>query len=112
MSPCTQSAGSAYPTWAGNTVLTGHVWDANNHPGPFVNLSLLKYGDRIKIYAFGQVYIYEIRENRLVEPGNINAVMKHEEKAWVTLLTCVSYNSTTGNYSYRRMVRAVLISVE
>jgi hypothetical protein len=27
--------GSAFPTWAGNSVLTGHVWNANNTAGPF-----------------------------------------------------------------------------
>ena len=34
-------AGSAFPTWAGNTVLTGHVWDALNQPGPFADLKAL-----------------------------------------------------------------------
>ena len=27
--------GSAFPTWAGNSVLTGHVWNADNTVGPF-----------------------------------------------------------------------------
>ncbi|NOH04124.1 MAG: hypothetical protein HND47_20205 [Chloroflexi bacterium] len=27
-------AGSAYPTWNGNSILTGHVTDANGKPGP------------------------------------------------------------------------------
>jgi hypothetical protein len=30
----------------------------------------------------------------------------------VTLLTCETYNSDSGSYAYRRMVRAVLISVD
>ena len=105
-------AGSAYPTWVGNTVLTGHVWDANNKPGPFINLKLLKYGEQIKISAFGQVYTYEVRENRPVTVDAVTTVFKHEDQAWVTLITCESYNPITGGYSYRRMVRAVLISVK
>ena len=105
-------AGSAYPTHAGNSVLTGHVWDASNRPGPFVYLGTLKYGDVIQILAFGQVYTYEVRETRLIEPGNVNSVMKHEDLSWVTLLTCESYNAGTGSYTYRRMVRAVLIDVK
>ena len=105
-------AGSAYPTHSGNSVLTGHVWDARNQPGPFVNLGKLKYGNLIKIHASGQVYTYEVRENRLIGPRNVNAVMKHEELTWVTLLTCETYNSDSGSYAYRRMVKAVLISVD
>ena len=34
--------GSAFPTWEGNTVLSAHVWDANNNPGPFANLKDLR----------------------------------------------------------------------
>ena len=30
--------GSAFPTSAGNSVLTGHVWDASNQPGAFYGL--------------------------------------------------------------------------
>ena len=104
--------GSAYPTWQGNTVLTGHVWEADNTPGIFANLKSLRYGDPLQIYADGQIYTYEVRENRLVEPGNVKTAMKHEELSWVTLLTCESYDAGTGNYAYRRMVRAVLVRVE
>ncbi len=104
--------GSAYPTHEGNSVLTGHVWDSYNKPGPFANLGTLKYGDKIKIHINGQVYTYEVRENRLVEPRNVNGVLKHEELSWVTLLTCASYNADAGSYAFRRMVRAILVSVE
>jgi len=104
--------GSAYPTWQGNSVLTGHVWDADNTPGIFANLKSLRYGDMLQIFTDGHTYTYEVRENRLVEPGNITEVMKHEELSWLTLLTCESYNTDTGNYAYRRMVRAVLVHVE
>jgi hypothetical protein len=56
-------AGSAFPTWQGNTVLTAHVWNADNTPGIFANIKTLKYGDRFSIHAFGQEYVYEVREN-------------------------------------------------
>jgi LPXTG-site transpeptidase (sortase) family protein len=104
--------GSAFPTWAGNTVLTGHVWDAYNKPGPFANLKTLKYGDQIKIHAWGQVYTYEVRESKLISSRNVKTVLKHEEYDWVTLLSCEFYNPVTGNYIFRRMVRAVLVSVK
>ena len=103
--------GSAFPTWNGNSVITAHVWDALNRPGPFANLKNLRYGDQIKIHAFGQVYTYEIRESVSVTPTAYSSVFKHEEKSWITLVTCEGYKSATGEYIYRRMVRAVLVSV-
>lgn len=105
-------AGSAFPTWSGNTVITGHVWDAWNQPGPFAQLKMLKHGDQIKIHAFGQVYTYEVRESKLVTSRNVKAVLQHEEYDWVTLLSCEYYNPFTGGYLFRRAVRAVLVSVK
>jgi LPXTG-site transpeptidase (sortase) family protein len=105
-------AGSAFPTWAGNTVLTGHVWNADNTPGLFVNLKQLKYGDPIKIHAFGQVYTYEVRDSRRVSTSNVSSVMKHEKLDWLTLVTCEDYRFLWNTYSARRVARAVLISVK
>lgn len=103
--------GTAFPTWAGNTVITAHVWDAHNRPGPFAGLKTLRYGDVIKIQAWGQTYQYEVRESRLISPKNTTAVIKHEELDWVTLVTCEDYNLLFAKYSYRRVVRAVLTKV-
>lgn len=50
---------TAFPTWAGNSVITAHVYDANGRPGPFVNLNQLWYGDRIIIRAWGQQNILQ-----------------------------------------------------
>jgi LPXTG-site transpeptidase (sortase) family protein len=93
-------------------VLTGHVWDALNKPGPFAQLKSLKYGDQVKIHAFGMVYEYEIRTSQIVNPVNLSSVFKHEDKSWVTLVTCEDYKEKSKTYSYRRMVRAVLVSVQ
>jgi LPXTG-site transpeptidase (sortase) family protein len=103
--------GSAFPTWTGNSVITAHVWDAFNQPGPFALLKNLRYGDIVKVYAFGQVYTYEIRLNKRILPASLSNVFTHEEKSWITLVTCEEYKEKTQSYSYRRMVRAVLISV-
>jgi LPXTG-site transpeptidase (sortase) family protein len=102
---------SAYPTWSGNSVITGHVWDALNRPGPFASLKKLKYGDQIRIHAFGQIYIYEVRESTSVSPADVTAVFKHQEKSWITLVTCENYKEMTRTYEARRMVRAVLVKV-
>jgi LPXTG-site transpeptidase (sortase) family protein len=103
--------GSAFPTWNGNSVLTGHVWDALNRPGPFERLKDLKYGDQIRIHAFGQVYTFEITESSLVSPSSTTTVFKHADKPTITLVTCEDYKEASQTYSHRRMVRAVLVSV-
>ncbi len=105
-------AGSAFPTWAGNTVITGHVWDAWNQPGIFSELKMLKYGDQVHIQAWGQTYIYEVRESKLVTKKNVKGAFQAEEYDWLTLVTCEFYNPFTGDYLFRRAVRAVLIKVE
>ena len=104
--------GTAFPTWAGNSVITGHVWDAYNNPGIFVNLKQLKYGDLIKIHLLGQVYINEVRQSILASPAKTDTVFRHEELPWLTLVTCENYKGFWSTYSYRRAIRAVQISIE
>jgi LPXTG-site transpeptidase (sortase) family protein len=104
-------AGTAYPTWSGNSVLTGHVYEANGLPGPFVNLSTLKWGDQIIIHFAGQQYIYKVQENKIVSPTDRSA-FKHEDQPWLTLVTCKDYNASANTYKYRVVVGAVLIKTE
>ena len=103
--------GTAYPTWSGNSVLTGHVYEANGLPGPFVNLSTLKWGDQIIIHFAGQQYIYKVQENNIVSPMDRSA-FKHEDQPWLTLVTCKDYNASTNSYKYRVVVGAMLIKTE
>jgi LPXTG-site transpeptidase (sortase) family protein len=103
--------GSAYPTFRGNTVLTAHVIDANNNLGPFSDIKGMQLNDKILLHAYGNTYVYQVQDNRRISPANLSAVFKHQEYNWVTLVTCEEYDATTGLYKYRRMVRAVLISV-
>lgn len=106
-------SGSAFPTWSGNTVLTGHVWDSFNQPGPFAQLKTLKYDDPIYIHAWGLTYTYEVRESNLYWSSTAaSKVLRHEEFDWITLLTCETYNPFNNEYFFRRAVRAVLISVK
>jgi LPXTG-site transpeptidase (sortase) family protein len=103
--------GTAFPTWDGNSVVTAHVYDANGKPGPFVNLKDLKWGDEILVHAYGSVYHYEVRVSRLVPPDDLS-VLKHEDRAWLTLLTCENYNENDNTYRNRLAVQAVLVKVE
>ncbi len=102
--------GSAYPTHAGNSVITGHVYDANGQPGPFVNLNKLYWGHQIIVHLGSQKYIYEVREVRLVWPDD-RKVFRHEEYPWLTLITCKDYDKNTKTYAQRVAVGAVLVKI-
>lgn len=102
--------GSAFPSWNGNSVITSHVYLSNGMPGPFVNLGKLKYGEKVMIHAYGRKYTFEVRSNEIVDPNDTSG-FRHEEKPWLTLVTCREYDEKTNTYRKRVVVRAVLISV-
>jgi LPXTG-site transpeptidase (sortase) family protein len=104
--------GTSFPTWAGNTVLAGHSYDALGKPGPFVHLGSMQWGDWVIVHAWGQEYVYSVRTNNLVDPADATLLTKHEDTPWITLVTCQGYNEHTGQYKYRSIVRAVLIKVQ
>lgn len=106
-------AGTTFPTWSGNTGLTGHVYDANGLPGPFEKLNQLRWGERVLIHAFGQVYTYEVRSvQNWVRPADSRSLIRHEDYDWITLITCRGYDPASGGYTYRSVVRAVLVKIE
>jgi LPXTG-site transpeptidase (sortase) family protein len=102
--------GTAFPTWVGNSVLTAHVWNADNSPGPFYQLRDLRHGDQFFIQSNGLTYVYEVRSNRLVSESNLD-VMKPSDYSLITLITCESFDEGSGGYLYRRAVQAVLVEV-
>ncbi len=104
-------AGSAYPTHAGNTVITAHVWDAYNRPGPFWQLSELSFGEEIRIYGWGKVFRYQVQANLRVGPNQTGKVFQEQDRDVISLLTCENWNPEEVSYSNRRLVRAVLIEV-
>ena len=62
------------------------------------------------IHAYGQKYTFEVRSNEVVDPRDSSA-FRHEEKPWLTLITCQEYDEKTNTYRKRVVVRAVLVSV-
>ena len=103
--------GTAYPTLDGNSVLTAHVYLPNGQPGPFIDLGKLSWGQEIAVVSNGLRYVYQVREVARVNPNNMS-VFRHEEKPWLTLLTCKEYDEITNSYRSRLVVRAVLLRVE
>ena len=105
--------GSAYPTWDGNSVLTGHNYNADGTPGIFYNLENMRWGDKVTIQSNGQSYVYEVRQVLLyVDPSDVETLMTHKETPWLTLVTCRGYDEETDTYRWRTLVRAVLVKVE
>ncbi len=102
--------GTAFPTWAGNTALSGHVYLSDGTAGPFVHLGELLWGDEVILHAFGQRYVYEVRDVTSVRPDDLS-VLRHEEYDWVTLITCQGYDEQQDAYRSRMVVRAVLVEV-
>lgn len=102
--------GSAFLSYAGNSVVTAHVYLPGGLPGPFVDLENMAWDDSIIVHAFGYRYIYQVRSNQIIDPGNSTAT-RHEEYPWLTLLTRKGFNERIDAYNYRVMVRAVLIEV-
>ena len=103
-------AGTAYPTWSGNSVIMGHITNADGKPGIFSRLKALNPGDYIFINSGGYHYTYKVVSNTNVDPNDIS-VLGHEEKAYLTLITCDNYSAATGTYLSRTVVRAVLVQV-
>jgi len=105
--------GTAFPTWEGNSVITGHVYNASGLPGPFANLKNLKYGDQIIVHLYGQKYIFEVTKTTLVTPSVTSFAYRHlEDASYLTLITCQGYDEKSDTYLYRQVVRAVLVNVQ
>jgi LPXTG-site transpeptidase (sortase) family protein len=102
--------GTAYPTWKGNSVLTAHVVNADGKPGVFYGLKYLGVGEYAFVYNAGYRYTYKIVSNEFVQADDMT-VLKHEEKSYLTLITCDSFDEKSGTYLRRVAVRAVLVDV-
>ncbi len=104
--------GTAFPTHAGNSVISAHVYDASGNPGPFVRLDTLVWGDLLIVHAYGQEYVYSVREFSLVGPGAVASVIRHDQYPWLTLITCQGYDEITNSYRSRVVVRGVQVEIK
>jgi len=105
--------GTTFPSWAGNSAITAHVYDANGQPGLFNDLSELKWGDEVIVHAYGQAYVYEVRSiDKYVRPEDTTSVFKHEDYPWLTLITCKGYDEDNDAYNWRVIVRAVQTQID
>jgi len=103
--------GTAFPTWSGNSVITGHVSLPNGQAGPFASLLDIRFGEQVIVHAWGLRYVYEIRSLEYVAPDD-ESVFGHQDLSWVTLVTCHSYDEAVDAYRLRVSAGAVLVAIE
>jgi sortase (surface protein transpeptidase) len=62
---------------------------------------------------YGEKYIFEVQATRMVKPSSTQYAFKDlEDYAYLTLITCQGYDSSSESYLYRRVVRAILVDVQ
>ncbi|HEX6035439.1 MAG TPA: sortase [Anaerolineales bacterium] len=64
----------------------------------------------IQFYRLYNSKYLEGRSNEIVAPNDVSA-FRHEERPWLTLVTCREYDEKTDSYRKRVIVRAVLVRV-
>lgn len=98
-------AGSALPGEAGTVVLSGHLNTPLSGGGAvFRSLPNVRVGDLIQVYTSDRVYRYEVREMKLVNPDQVDAIPSGPE-ALVTLITCFP----DWTFGKRLLVTGVLV---
>jgi LPXTG-site transpeptidase (sortase) family protein len=104
--------GTTFPTWAGNSVLTGYEYDANGESGPFVDLHLVKFGNQIIIHAWGQQYINEVCSISQVSSDSVSSIIKHEDFPWITLITCKGKNEKAKSLKFLSIIKTVQAEIK
>lgn len=83
--------GTANPGEKGNAFIFGHSsyywWDWSEYSNVFATLEQIKAGDKILIYYNQKLYIYEVRETKVVDPTDLS-VIEQGNKHELTLMTC------------------------
>jgi LPXTG-site transpeptidase (sortase) family protein len=100
--------GTAFPGFDGNSVIVGHVYNANGLPGPMNKLESLKWGDQILVRNGDETLVYAVTSVAYIKP-NDPSIFKHSDTSVLTLVTCKGYNEETGHYNWRVVVKAKLI---
>lgn len=94
-----------------NIILAGHFTVSNSELGPFRYISRLPIGERILVYTDRMTYTYQVREHALVSDRD-ERVYAPTSEAQLTLLTCETWDESTGKFLRRRVVFADLVRSE
>ena len=98
------------PGQLGNTVYSGHssndLFDPGDYKFIFAQLDKLQKGDTIFINYKSTRYTYTVTKKQVVEPTNVQALLGHNDKPYLTLITC----TPLGTALHRLLVTAEQIS--
>lgn len=96
-----QLPGTALPGEVGNVFISGHssisyLLPIGSQKAIFNNLTDLKKGDVITVFALGQNFQYIIQGSRVVAPNNVSVIAPPDQNGrYLTLMTCVPPGFTT-----------------
>lgn len=102
-------AETSYPGGKGNSVLTGHVSAKTPDQPPFRQLDQLKTGSLVWVETGTALYIYKVRDQKLVRPEDLS-VLRSGDSTQLTLLTCANWDETQKQYLMRRVVIAEMVN--
>jgi LPXTG-site transpeptidase (sortase) family protein len=100
--------GTAAPGSNSNVVFAGHVTLAQGVYGPFAGLAQLSPGDSMTVYQGDKKFNYVVDEYEIVDRTAIE-VTYPSSRGQLTLITCNNWNSETGQYEQRLIVKSHLI---
>lgn len=87
-----QASGSALPEELGNTFLFAHssdnFYNANRYNAVFYLLYKLKSGDDFYIARKGDLYHYQVKDKKIVEPDQVQYLNNNTQTQQATLMTC------------------------
>jgi LPXTG-site transpeptidase (sortase) family protein len=86
----------------------GNIGIAGHRDTTFYPLRKVKAGDRLTLTTASDIFEYEVRDTRIVEPEDIQ-VLDPTNRSTITLVTCYPFNFV-GNAPKRFIVRGELIS--
>lgn len=91
---------NSVPGQVGNTVLSGHssndLFDPGDYKFIFAQLDKLQNGDTIYINYNSVRYTYTVTKKRVVKPSEVSALYDHNDKPYLTLITCTPLGTSTN----------------
>ncbi len=101
-----------------NTVMAGHLDYWGVGPAVFANLANLEEGDEVRVTGTsGEIFTYQVEWSRLYQLAELNSgalteIVGATPISTLTLITCGgAFDTATGQYLSRFVVRAKLLSV-
>jgi len=92
---------TALPGEKGNVFIFGHSsyywWDWSSYSAVFANLENIKIGDKILVYYNDHLFIYRVRETKIVAPTEMS-VLDQNDNYELTLMTCTPLGTSLNRF--------------